>query len=76
MNVLPPGAVRPTYIFAIQEFNETTNTPEQSRTPPIDISLADTPDPRYPRRLEKTNNGRNRETLRNSRTRDFYRIKS
>jgi len=48
-------------ISVVQKFKETANAHEQTRKPSIDISLTETPTPHYPRRVGKTNDGRNRE---------------
>jgi len=44
------------YVSVVRKLTETTNAPEQSRTPPIGISLTETPAPHYPRRVGKTSN--------------------
>jgi len=53
--------MRPRYSYR-RKLTETTNALEQSRTPPINISLAETPAQHYPRCGGKTSDGRNRKT--------------
>jgi len=50
------------YIAIIRKLTETTNAPEQSRTPPIGISFGEAPASHYPRRVGKTSDGQNRGT--------------